>query len=150
MISVSLERFIALWTMPEYPPALVSEEELSVVEARFGFRFPVDYRDAVLRFGLVSPTIALLDAIVDQELAMGDLSALLNPDEMIAATEGWREMGLPDDMVAFASDCSGNLFCFGTQTDGIVFYFDHDFGTMRSVAPSFANWISAFCDIAPA
>ena len=52
-----------------------------------------------------------------------------------------------DDMVAFASDCSGNLFCFRTIGGGAVFLFNHDFETIGEVAPSFAQWIDSFCKI---
>ena len=148
---MALERFIELWMHPEYPPSPVTDEGLRSVETRFGFTFPGDYRREVLRWGLVSPTIDLLDAICDGELDFADLSELMNPASMIAATEDWRQMGLPADLVAFASDCGGNLFCFSTdagETDEApVVYFDHDFGTTRTVAPSFAEWIEAFCAI---
>jgi hypothetical protein len=146
---VSLDRFIAGWMHPDYPPRQVSEQDLAAVEMRFGFEFPPDYRDAVPRFGLVAPTIALLDAIVDRQLDMVALSELLDPAEMIASTEGWREMGLPADLVAFASDGCGNLFCFRTDGDGTIFYFDHDFGTVRPAAPSFAGWIDDYCALLP-
>jgi hypothetical protein len=146
---MSLERFIALWMHPHYPPKPVSDEGLRAVEARFGFEFPDDYRAAVLRFGLVSPTIALLDTIVDRELDMPALSDSLHPKEMTETSEAWREMGLPDDMVAFATDCSGNLFCFSTEAGPPVFYFDHDYGTTDMISPSFTSWIDAFCGLMP-
>jgi hypothetical protein len=147
---MSLERFIALWMTPDYPPRPVSEEGLRSVEARFGFACPADYREAVLRFGLVSPTLALLDTIVDRELDVADLSQLLDPKEMIESTDGWRGMGLPLDMIAFATDCCGNLFCFDEQANGApVFLFDHDFGTTKPIAPSFTRWIEAYCALAP-
>jgi cell wall assembly regulator SMI1 len=144
---MGLDRFIAMWMSPDYPPAPVTEAGLSSVEQRFGFSFPPDYRNEVCRHGLASPTIALLDAIVAGGLDMADLSELLDPEEMIASTESWHDMGLPDDMVAFASDCSGNLFCFRTVGGGAVFLFDHDFETAGEVAPSFAQWIDSFCKI---
>jgi len=145
---MGLELFIARWMHPDYPPRPVSGEALDAVEARFNFAFPGDYREAVLQFGLVSPTIELLDAIVDRELGMADLSQLLDPAQMVTSTEAWREMGLPGNMVAFASDCMGNLFCFGTDCEPTVFFFDHDFETTREVAPSFSLWIDGFCALA--
>jgi cell wall assembly regulator SMI1 len=150
---MDLERFIALWMHPEYPPRPISEDGLRSVEAHFGFTFPSDYRRDVLRWGLVSPTSALLDAIVDRELDLPDLSRLKDPTEMVASTEAWREMGLPHGLVAFASDCAGNLFCFdatrSASSEAPVIYFDHDFGTTRAVAPSFSAWIEAYCAIDP-
>ncbi|HYD13482.1 MAG TPA: SMI1/KNR4 family protein [Allosphingosinicella sp.] len=145
---MSLARFAELWTHPEYPPTPVSEFNLRAVEKDLGFTFPTDYRDAVVQVGLVSPTIELLDTIVNRELDMADLSELLEPNEILATTEVWREMGLPADLVAFATDCSGNLFCFGPNGAPTIFLFDHDFGTTREVAPSFSQWIDRFCALA--
>lgn len=145
---MSLDRFIARWVHPDFPPTPVSEEALGEVEARFGFAFPGDYRQAVLRFGLVAPTIALLDAIVDGELDMEDLSELFDPTDIVTSTEDWRDMGLPGDMVAFASDCGGNLFCFRTDGGPAISFFDHDFETIREISPSFDAWIDRYCEIA--
>lgn len=146
---MGLDRFISLWMHPDYSPHPLSEGELAAVELRFGFRLPPDYRDGVLRFGLVSPTIALLDAIVDGKLDIADLSELLAPQEMIDITEAWRDMGLPADMVAFASDCCGNLFCFRTDGSSAIHHFDHDFGTTETIADSFTGWIDDYCAITP-
>lgn len=144
---MSLERFIARWADPDYPPKPVSEEAIKAVEARFAFAFPADYRQAVLCVGLVSPTIALLDAIDDGELDMADLSELLDPAGMMSHTEDWRNMGLPEDMVAFASDWMGNLFCFRTDGGSAIVFFDHDLGTTEEIAPSFTAWIERFSAI---
>lgn len=144
---MSLERFIARWADPDYPPKPLSDEALKAVEARFGFAFPADYRQAILRVGLVSPTIALLDAIDDGGLEMADLSELLDPAGMVARTEDWRDMGLPDELVTFGSDCMGNLFCFRTDGGPAIVFFDHDFGTTEEIAPSFTAWIDRFCAI---
>lgn len=143
---MSVERFIALWMNPKYPPRPVEEAGLREVERHFGFAFPQDYRAAVLAHGLLSPTIALLDVIVDGEMDMADLNDMLTPDQIVTSTEDWREMGLSSDKVA--TDCCGNLFCFDTNAPG-VYLFDHDFGTVRSVATSFTSWIEAFCSLGP-
>jgi hypothetical protein len=145
-----MDRFIAKWTHPESTPDEVDPERLESAEARLRIRLPADYREAVLTHGLPRPTIALLNAIVDGELELPDVRAFLSPDEMVESTEDWRELGLPADLVAFATDGSGNLFCFRSQSTPEapqVFYFDHDFGDVRMVAPSFTAWIEAYCRI---
>lgn len=144
---MSLDLFIARWMHRDYPPRPVSADGLKEVEARFRFSFPADYRQDVLRSGLASPTSALLDAIIDGELDVEDLSDMLSPAEMVSQTEDWREMGLPHDMVAFATDCCGNLFCFRTDGGPAIFFFDHDFETTEETAPSFTAWINRFCAI---
>jgi len=46
---------------------------------------------------------------------MRDVSDFLRPSEMVTVTEDWRDMGLPEELVAFAADCMGNLFCFSAK-----------------------------------
>ncbi len=150
---MSLGRFIALWTHPDYAPDPVSEGDLESAEGRLDMRLPADYRTAVLQLGLPRPTIALLDAIVDRELDLRDVSDFLSPVELVSVTEDWRDLGLPEELVAFATDCMGNLFCFPTAaTAGAqapVFFFDHDDRTVDVIAPSFNQWIEGFCGVAP-
>jgi hypothetical protein len=150
---MSFSRFISLWTSPNSAPDLVAEDELARTEECLRTRFPADYRNAVLEFGLPRPTIALLDAIVDRQLGLRDVSDFLRPAEIVTATEDWRELGLPEELVAFATDCMGNLFCFTTRPDASdklpVVFFDHDDHTADVIAPTFDRWIDEFCDIAP-
>jgi len=153
---MSLARFNEIWSSPNYPPKPVSEEQLIGVEQRFGVRLPADYRESVLSVGLPSPTIALLDAIVERELDVHSLSDLYSPSEIIEDTVGWHEIGMPRQLIAFASDGCGNKFCFDTDdlNDGqadscAIWFFDHDFGSVDKTAQSFEAWIGTFCNIEP-
>jgi hypothetical protein len=151
--TMSFNRFITLWTHPDYPPHAVSEDELSQAEVRLQTKLPAEYRNAILQFGLPRPTIQLLDTIVDRELDLRDVSDFLSPTDLVAVTEDWREMGLPEGLVAFATDCMGNLFCFptegGTEAEGSIVFFDHDDQTVDLIAPSFIQWVDEFCGLAP-
>jgi len=141
---MSLERFTSRWTIPEYPPTPVDAHALAKAETSLGVRFPADYRVAVLRCGLPHPTIALLDSIVEHDLSVADVSDFLDPTSIVETSRSWRDIGLPDHLIAFASDSLGNLFCFsGHSPDGTssVFFFDHDEGSVDEVAPSFTAWI---------
>jgi hypothetical protein len=150
---MSLNRFIVLWTHPGYPPDRVSEEALEAAERRLQTRLPTDYRNAVLECGLPRPNIELLNTIVDRQLDLRDVSGFLGPREVASETEEWRDLGSPEGLVAFATDCVGNLFCFPTEADAAsevpVFYFDHDLGTVEVIAQSFTRWIDEFCGVAP-
>ena len=150
---MSLSRFIALWTHPNYAADLVSEHELEVAERRLQTRLPADYRNAVLQFGLPRPSAKLLDAIVDNKLDLRDVSDFLNPIEIVTVTEDWRDLGLPEQFFAFATDCMGNLFCFCTAAEAggdlPVFFFNHDHRAVDMIAPSFSHWIGEFCGVAP-
>lgn len=150
---MSLSRFIALWTHPDYASDPVSDGDLERAEGSLQTRLPTDYRNAILQLGLPRPTIELLDAIVDRELDLRDVSDFLSPAELVSVTDDWRDLGLPEELVAFATDCMGNLFCFPTEADDggevSVFFFDHDEMTVEVIAPSFTKWIEAFCGVAP-
>lgn len=150
---MSLSRFTTLWTHPDSAPAPVCEVELERAEGRLDTRLPTDYRAAVLEVGLPRPTIALLDAIVDRELDVRDVSEFLSPVEIVSVTEDWRNLGLPGELVAFATDCMGNLFCFprtvGAGTLVPVVFFDHDDRTVDVIAPSFTRWVEELCRVAP-
>jgi len=60
---------------------------------------------------------------------------------------------MPEELVAFATDCMGNLFCFPAESDASgeppVFFFNHDDRTLDVIAPSFTRWIEEFCGVAP-
>ncbi|MER8378719.1 SMI1/KNR4 family protein [Mesorhizobium sp. M0142] len=153
---MSLSRFVEKWTTPAYPPDSVSEEDLGAAEQQLGVHFPEDYRKAVLDVGLPRPTIALLNAIVERKLDLHDLANFYSPKEIVEETLGWREIGMPDRLVAIASDSLGNKFCFNADQLGgesadmrAIWFFDHDFGTVDEVAPSFHAWIDAFCEVEP-
>lgn len=87
------------------------------------------YRNTVLQFGLPRPTAELLDVIVHRELDLRDVSDFLGPSEIVSVTEDWRDVGLPEEFVAFATDCAGNLFCFPAEAEAggepPVFFFNH-------------------------
>ena len=153
---MTLDIFIRKWTHPKYPPEMISCEELLRAKRRFGFYYPADYKTAVEQFGLPHLTIALLEAIVERGIDLDCVMEFLNPEEAVTATLAWRKVGLPRNLVAFASDPSGHLFCFDADelhsestASSTVWYYDHDFNIARTVAPSFLVWIEAFCGIEP-
>ena len=147
---MSLMRFVEKWTTGDYPPSLVSEEELHEVEKKLRSRLPEAYTQSVLTVGLPQPSIALLETIVDQELDIHSIGDFYSPSEIIDETLGWREIGMPQNLIAFAGDGCGNKFCFDTEKGGSkIWFFDHDFDTVELIADSFDEWLTALCNIAP-
>ncbi|MCX5578861.1 SMI1/KNR4 family protein [Kaistia terrae] len=141
---------------PDYPPVPVAEEDLQVAENQLGNRFPEEYRRAVLNVGLLSPTVDLLSAIVERELDLYCLGDMYSPRDVIQETLSWREIGMPDALVAFAGDESGNKFCFsashsdsGDASSRKIWLFDHDFKSVEEVATSFDVWIDALSTVEP-
>lgn len=151
-----LAQFAEKCTSGSYAPAPVSEADLRSVEERFAVRLPDDYRQAVLQVGLPRPTIALLNAIVERELNLHCIGDFYSPTEIVEETLGWHEIGMPEQLIAFASDGCGNMFCFdgnrlkaGGPDSPAIWFFDHDFATTDQIAATFDAWISALCDVEP-
>lgn len=148
---MSLSRFTELWTSPHYPPEPVFRGGLDDVEQRLNVRLPRDYRQAILLIGLPRPTISLLHTIVDGELDLHAVGDFYAPSKIVEETIGWREISMPEHLVAFANDGCGNQFCFdvrSSESSGVWFY-DHDFQTTSLVAVSFDAWVEAFCRLTP-
>jgi len=146
----ALADFASKWSHPEYPPETVLVADLARAEEQLGGRLPADYREAVLGIGLPRPTRALLHSVCEEEAGFADVADFLSADEMISSTQAWREMGLPEDKIAFASDCMGNLFAFDSvalNQSSQVWFFDHDTGEIAVVAPSFKDWIQQYLDL---
>ena len=150
---MSMGRFISLWTHLDYAPAPISSNDLDRVERQLQTRLPSDYKDALLEFGLPRPTIELLDAICDRQLDLRDVSDFLGPNEIVEVTGEWRDLGLPEELFAFATDCMGNLFCFASDPDENavqpVFFWEHDSKEVDTVASSFSGWIDDYCRVVP-
>ena len=151
---MTLQRFNEIWGSVSYPPQRVPENGLRLVEQQFNVDLPQDFRTQVLEAGLPKPTISLLDLIVEQESDLLDVSEFYHPKEMIQETTDWHEIGMPRRLLTFACDSSGNKFCFDLErlrsgcSSGIgVWFYDHDFEAVERIAPSFADWVDAFCSL---
>lgn len=153
---MTLSQFNEIWASTAYPPKPVAEADLRHVETCLSVRLPDDYRRAVLEVGLPRPTIALLDAIAERELMLRCLGGFYSSTEMIEETISWRKIGMPERLVAFASDVSGNTFCFdadglmnGRPEGSAIWFFDHGSGAVERIAENFDQWIAAFCQVEP-
>lgn len=143
--------FAAQWSHPSDPAVPVDQSELEAAEATLGVQLPEDYKAGVLSVGLRRPTLALLSAIADQQINLHDLSDLASPNEIVEKTLGWREFGLPENLVVIGNDCMGSTFCFDVadlQGDRVVsapvYFWDHDFDTVELVGASFPEWIGSY------
>lgn len=138
--------FIAKWTDVEFPPKAVEASEFQNVERALQITLPAAYKAALTAHGAASATIDLIDAIVDQSLETFDVQEFLTADEIIETTTQWRSLGLPNDSVAIASDCSGHLFCFRRGGEA-VWLWDHDTNEIQQIAADFTSWMENYCAI---
>ena len=140
-----LGAFSQRWSHEDYPPVEVRPLALEQAERDLAYTYPGSYRSAVLAIGLPRPTSELWDAI-DERSDLPHLGDFLTPEEAVEAVRGWRPLGYPDDLAPFATDSSGNLFSFRMgERSGAVYSWDHDFGTVEQVAPSFVALLEAYC-----
>ena len=150
MSSPGFQRFISDWCNQDSPPTPIEPSALEEAEQALGCVFPASYKAALLGNGLPHVSIKLLDAIVDLEADCPDVSEFLEPQAIVEISLDWREMGLLKHLVAFANDCSGNLFAFAADQsapDDAVWFFDHDFDSVEQVAGSFDDWLMRYVEI---
>lgn len=153
-MSDALLRFSERWHGGYHDIERIRPESLDMVEAELSIRLPLDYRQQVIEVGLPSMGLDLLEAVSDAGMfAPPDVDQFLKPDEIIETTEDWRDIGLPDTLVAIASDSMGNLFCFATgdmqhaQPTAPIYFWDHDFDDTSFVANSFSVWLERYLSL---
>lgn len=140
-----LDAFNTRWAHEDYPPIEVQPADLEQAEKDLSYTFPSSYRGAVLAVGLPRPTADLWDAI-DEKSNLPHLGDFLTPTEIVESVQSWTPSGYPADLVPFASDSGGNLLSFRrSDVSDAVYLWDHDFGTVQQIAPSFADLIEAYC-----
>lgn len=136
------------WSAPDEPTIPVAEGDLAEAERALSFVFPAPYREAVLADGLPLLTTRLWDDIEESGRDLAHLADFLTPEEMVSLTRDYRDGGMPDGVVTFANNSGGNLFVFRVDAkDDAVWMFDHDVVDLKPVAPSFEDWLNAYCDL---
>jgi SMI1-KNR4 cell-wall len=150
----TLRKFVNAWVHPEYHPTPVSKEALDRVEARFETYLPLAYRECMSQIGPPSPGMSLLSTIVERRLDIPEVGEFFDAEGMIENTEGWREIGLPENMVAFASTGGGDFYCFEVvpetsqvPEDATVWYFDHEEREIESLELPFTQWLALYANI---
>ena len=156
MLSVSAyQTFSDRWGGAGVKPIPVPVKELERIESELGVLFPYAYLLAMTEVGpLHLPT--LLDAIVESDMDIYDVQEFLHPNQIETAL-GWRDAGLPLNLLPIAMDCMGNLFCFNMMELGIershdapIWYFDHDPIEVGRISQSFEHWIAGYSAVPPA
>lgn len=150
----AFHQFVEKWVHPDWRPVPVPSQELDLVEARFETYLPLSYRGFMEHIGPASVGSGLSEEIVRQNLAILGLHEFLSPEEIKSTTRAWRNAGLPEDMVAVASDDSGNLYCFevvpessSVPEEAVVWYFDHEEREIESLEIEFTKWVALYAGI---
>lgn len=155
MQDIALVKFVELWGHEMAPPQAVDQEDLERVERALDIRFPQDYKDQLILVGAVYTDLDLLSAIISFESELADLNQLFTPSDIETETVRWRDIGMPETLVAIGSDSLGNKFCFdasdledANRQGAPVWYWDHDLLYTKKVGSSFSDWIERYNDMA--
>jgi len=155
MHSQVFSTFVEKWVHRDYPPQPVPAESLDRVEARLKTLLPKSYRLFMQSIGPASADLSLLSAIVDQRLNLDDLQEFFASEAVVEQTEIWRKIRLPETLLAFAAQGSGDLFCFEVvpqkspaPEDAKVWYFNHEEGEASNLEVSFIPWLAQYAAIA--
>lgn len=129
----------------------VSSTALEHIASTLNVLLPASYRDFQETYGPVY-TPDILDIVVLRKSPLIAVQEFLTPADVI---ESSATIGIKG-CVAFANDCSGNLFCFKRLPkaeprldDAPIWLFDHETGKTSKVAPAFDTWLSNFTQLQP-
>ena len=99
----------------------VSYDDLVNIEGKLEFKFDDDYKEfclaGCLNYGRISHDMIPLNEILDHQKFLKN-----------------------DDLIPFASDGCGGLFCWQKNVSGIV-YWDHEENSINKVNESYVDWL---------
>jgi hypothetical protein len=131
-------------------PAPATVSDVRRVERELGTALPQSYLTFIQTHGSVR-TPSLLSLIADGEHESGDLMVICEIAEVIKGTRGYWSAGMSDQLIGFASDSMGNLFCFRRvepgshrMDDAEVWFFDHEFCKVKKIADGFDAWLFSY------
>ncbi len=110
---------------------VLSAADIEAVEAKFGFKFPADFKDHYLLYNGGNPDknffILHNDSIYGVQLFLSIKYGNHTIEEDIQQLKV-DEAVLPEDLVPFAIDSSGNYFCFSKSeiSFGVIYYWDSE------------------------
>ena len=130
---------------------MVSQDDITNVEATTGVQFPQTYCTFLEQCGPVY-TPGILDLIVLRNARQIAVQQFHTIAEIVEQSQSIDKKG----SIAFATDCSGNLFCFKGLTaagpapdDAPVWLFDHETGKTSKVALTFDAWLTQYTQLQP-
>ncbi|HLO53630.1 MAG TPA: SMI1/KNR4 family protein [Saprospiraceae bacterium] len=124
-------------------------KEFDSLEERFKIEFPKSFKYFALTYGNIwTPNI--LDLIDEKEIEISDVQEFWNAEKIIFVKENEWTSKIEENLIPFASDCMGNIFCFAVKDlisrkeDCNVYFYDHDFDTIENLSLNFDEWIEQF------
>lgn len=129
------------------PPVHVADSEIQRAERELATVLPESYITFMQAHGAVH-TPSILSLIVNGKSDQWDLMDIFEIKDLIEGTRGYWSGGMSDQLIGFASDSMGNLFCFRRvapfaqrPNDAEVWFFDHEFCSESKIVDSFDEWL---------
>src|SRR4051812_39964642 len=130
--------FVTEFSQPRESPVAVPKD-LAKIEAEIGTALPQSYVIFIETHG-VPFTPGILDLVVEKGRGGPDIQEFFTAEQVVQDSRLYWSGGMSEELIGFASDCMGNMFCFrrrpaGTPRpdDAEVWFFDHDFCAERKL-----------------
>jgi hypothetical protein len=127
----------------------ISLEDITELESSINHVLPKAYKYLLNTYGLVrSPNV--MSKIIDLDTKLSQVHDFLSLDDVSSLSKLYEMSGMAKGHILFASDSSGNMFCFKgsdcevQQEDCAVWFFDSANYTTNLVSDSFVEWLKRF------
>jgi len=144
----NIDEFIKIWSSKQSMTP-ISVDNIIDLESSMGIVLPNTYKYLLNTYGLVR-TPNVLSKTIDLDTKLGEVHDFLSLEDVMSLSKLYEMSGMDKGHVLFASDDSGNMFCFKLeeclveQDDTGVWFFDRSTFTINKVSDSFEQWLQAF------
>lgn len=122
------------------------------MENTYNIKLPLAYKYLILNYGDIwTPSISKI--VVDNDLELNTLIEFWRIENIIEdKTNEWIS-NLDENVMPFASDSMGNIFCFKTVDlnadfdNAKIYLYDHNFETIDYIADNFVMFIESYLKI---
>jgi hypothetical protein len=144
----NIDAFIEAW-VGKNAMSPQSADDITQLESQMGCILPNAYKYLLSTYGLVrSPNV--MSKTIDLDTKLGQVHDFLSLDDVASLSSLYEMSGMEKGHILFASDASGNMFCFKLtdclveQEDVAVWFFDRSNFSIEKVSDSFMQWLQAF------
>jgi hypothetical protein len=126
-----------------------SSADIAELESQMGCVLPNPYKYLLSTYGLIrSPNV--MSKVIDLDTNLGKVHDFLSLEDVASLSSLYEMSGMEKGHILFASDASGNMFCFKLadclveQDDAEVWFFDRSAFSVEKVSDSFIQWLEDF------
>ena len=126
----------------KYVKPLISDSVIDEFEKTIKYSFPDDFKDCVVKNNGGRPQLKIFDTSVCKERAIKSLLSFNKDDKVtIWKINEWNAKELTNRFIAFAIDNFGNLICFDSNDNSVIFM-DMETLKVELIANSFTGFLN--------